>query len=438
MNAASTQLSDSALNQAARNVGTPFYAYCAETLRQRIRAVRAALPQVDFLYSMKANPNLSLVRLIAREGMGLEVCSMFEMEACLVAGVSPSRMIFVGPAKSPAEMIRALQLGLKAIVVESLGEIETLSRLCAELGLSEQAVVLRINPDFHVPGARLSMSGKPTQFGIDAADIDMALRLLANATRLRLSGLHVYMGTRILDATVVAENTRLILALAEDVMQRTGAPLNFVDIGGGWGVGYSETEQSLNLGSLKASLGPLTADWRARFPATQLVVELGRYIVAEAGVFVTAVRQVKTTRGKTFASCDGGSNCHGAAGQAASFQRNFPIRALGDHPGPITPWMVSGPLCTPTDIIAHSAPLPALRVGSLLCIDRSGAYGLTASPTQFLSFGSPAEVLFDGPTMTVIRERQELKDLLMRQNPRQLPFAAADGGTCIEPLFEEA
>ena len=437
MDKASTPLSDAVLMRAARDVGTPFYAYCAEALRQRVRAVRTALPQVDFLYSMKANPNVSLIRLIAREGMGLEVCSMFEMEACLVAGVSPSRMIFVGPAKSPAEMARALQLGLKAIVIESLGEIETLSRLCADLGLAEQAVVLRINPDFHVPGARLSMSGKATQFGIDATDIDAALRLLADAPRLRLSGMHVYMGTRILDAAVVKENTRLILALAEDVMQRAGAPLDFIDIGGGWGVAYSETEQPLDLTSLKAALGPLAASWRSRFPATQLVVELGRYIVAEAGVFVTAVRQVKTTRGKTFATCDGGSNCHGAAGQAASFKRNFPIRALGDNSGPVTPWMVSGPLCTPTDVIAQDAPLPALRVGSLLCIDQSGAYGLTASPTQFLSFGSPAEVLVDGSAITVIRERQGLKDLLSRQNPRPLPADAGPSRVCLEPLYEK-
>jgi diaminopimelate decarboxylase len=438
MQPASSPIPDPVLIRAAQDIGTPFYAYSAEALRARVRTIRTALPQADFLYSMKANPNVSLVRLISREGMGVEVCSMFEMEACLVAGVSPSRMIFVGPAKSQAELARALQLGVKAIVLESLGEIAALSQLCVDLGLARQDVALRINPDFHVPGARLSMSGKATQFGIDADDIEAALDLLCRAPRLRLSGLHVYMGTRILDPRVVEENTRLILALADSVMQRAGRALDFVDIGGGWGVAYAETETPLGLPALSAALAPVLDGWCACVPATRPVIELGRYIVAEAGVFVTAVRQVKTTRGKTFAICDGGSNCHGAAGQAASFKRNFPIRALGTPAGAATPWTVTGPLCTPTDVIAQDALLPPLQPKALLCIERSGAYGLTASPTQFLSFGSPAEILVDGAAVTVIRERQGLKELLSCQSPRPLSVPAEPARVPAEPLLEKA
>lgn len=428
---------DTVLTHTARTLGTPFYAFSAEALRARVRGVRAALPMADFLYSMKANPNVSLVRLISREGMGVEVCSMFEIEACLVAGVAPSQMIVVGPAKSHAELIRALQLGVKAIVIESLGEISTLARLCDDLALT-QAVAVRINPDFHVPGARLSMGGKATQFGIDTNDVGAALALVAGAPRLRLAGLHVYMGTRILDHRVIEENTRLILALADDVARQAGHPLDFVDIGGGWGVAYSDAEQPLSLPSLAAGLGPVLAAWRDRNPATRVVVELGRYVVAEAGVFVTAVRQVKMTRGKRFATCDGGSNCHSAAGQAASFKRNFPIRALGPVAGAPLVWSISGPLCTPTDILAQDVVLPPLAAGSLLCIAQSGAYGLTASPTQFLSFGSPAEVLIDGTGIEVIREREGFKDLLSRQNPRAIAPPNDPRFADLQPLFEKA
>lgn len=412
-------LTPNQIDRAAGLAGTPLYAYSAPAFRQRVQTLRAAVPDAEFVYSLKANPNLSIVRCLTQEGVGTEVCSAFELETSLAAGVPAARTIFVGPAKAPQEIRRAIAVGVKAIIAESLEELALIDTLAAEAGCI-QPVALRINPAFHVPGAKLSMSGKPTQFGIGAEEIDAALALCAEARAVRLAGLHVYMGTRILDHAVVAENTRNVLALADDIIARAGHPLDFVDIGGGWGVPYAEGETALDLPALAASVNAMTTAWKGRNPGSRIIIELGRYMVAEAGVFVTAVRYVKTSKGVRFAVCDGGANVHGAAGQAASFRRNFPIRAVSPRPGPSEPWNVSGPLCTPMDVIGQKVALPPLQPGDLLCIDRSGAYGLTASPAQFLSFASPAEVLVDGAQITRIRKPGTLEAHLAQFTPAEL------------------
>lgn len=417
------------VERAASLAGTPLYAYCARTMRDRVAQLRAALPQADFVYSLKANPNLSIVRCLAQAGAGTEVCSLFELETSLAAGVPAKQTILVGPAKSVQDIRRAIGAGIKAVIAESLDELSLIDALAAEQGRI-QAVALRINPAFHVPGAKLSMSGKPTQFGLDETLLPQALTLCRDLPNIALAGIHVYMGTRILDAGVVAENTRQILTLARRVADQAGHPLTFVDIGGGYGIPYASDESALDLAVLADGLNPLIAAWRRDNPGSRVIIELGRYMVAEAGVFVTSVRYVKRSKGQLFAICDGGTNLHGAAGQAAGFRRNFPIAAVRPHAGDLQNWCLSGPLCTPTDTIGQRVPLPPLKPGDLIRIDRSGAYGLTASPVHFLSFASPAEVLVDGDTITRIRAPGTLDAHLAQFAPLRL--------THSEPELTEA
>jgi diaminopimelate decarboxylase len=437
-----TGIPDEVLGRVAAAVGTPAYVYDAEALRGTVARLRQALPEADFFYSMKANPNLSILRLLAGLGMGAEVCSLFEIETCVAAGVAPARMIVVGPAKSDAELARAVSLGVKAVIAESLQEIVRIGAIAARMG-RRQRVGLRINPDFHVPGARLSMSGKPTQFGIDEGEIGAAIAAVAGDRHLRLSGLHVYMGTRILDHDVIVQNSRAILALAARVRGLAGHPLDFVDIGGGFGVAYSDRETDLDLAALGRTLGPLLREQAAREPGTRIVIELGRYVVAAAGSFVTRVRYTKVSKGVRFAICDGGSNCHAAAGQAAMFRSNFPMARVGGQSagksggragGAPGLWMIAGPLCTPTDIIGNQVAMADLSPGDLIRIDRSGGYGPSASPVGFLSFGTPAEVLADGRTLTVIRERATLADHLAPQTPRPLTTVGARKTRIMETL----
>jgi diaminopimelate decarboxylase len=430
-------LPDDILAKAAQAVGTPAFVYDAGCLRDGVARLRQELPGVDFFYSLKANPNLSIVRLLAGNeggaGMGTEVCSLFEIETCLAAGVRPERMIMVGPAKSDEELARAVGLGIKAIIAESLQEIGRISAVATRMG-RHQRVGLRINPAFHVPGARLSMSGKPTQFGIDETGIEAAVAAVIGDRHLRLSGLHVYMGTRILDHDVVVQNSRAILALAVRVAALAGRPLDFVDIGGGFGVAYAERETDLDLAALGAALRPMLQAQQERNPQTRVVIELGRYVVAGAGSFVTRVRYTKTSKGVRFAVCDGGTNCHSAAGQAAMFRTNFPMSRIGKVAREKTPWTISGPLCTPTDVLGNQVLIDDLAPGDLIRIDRSGAYGPTASPVNFLSFGAPVEALVDGTTLTVIRERAGITEFLVPQTPRPVALGTRKTTRIMEAL----
>jgi len=269
------------------------------------------------------------------------------------------------------------------------------------------------------------MSGKPTQFGISEEDLGEAIALCSQARHIALAGLHVYMGTRILDHAVVAENTRNVLALADRVVAMARHPLDFVDIGGGWGVPYSADESALDFQAVTQEVNALCAEWKGRNPGSRIIIELGRYMVAEAGVFVTAVRYVKTSKGVQFAVCDGGANVHGAAGQAAGFRRNFPMDTVRPRQGARGPWNISGPLCTPMDTIGQKVELPPLHPGDLIRIDRSGAYGLSASPAHFLSFATPAEVMIDGDEITQIRTPGSLEAHLAQFTPKPLTSAAA-------------
>jgi diaminopimelate decarboxylase len=430
------------LHDLAARVGTPFYVYDAALVRARYRALTEALPGTQFFYSLKANPNLSLVGLLVAEGAGAEVSSRLELETAVAAGAPAGRILMVGPGKAEEDLARAVSLGIKAIVVESLAELDQIDRIAGRAGC-RQPVALRINPSFTVSGARLNMSGRPTQFGIDESNLEAALRRVAACAHLRLVGLHVYMGTRILAHETIVENTRGILDLAARMTEALPEPLEFVDIGGGYGVPYYEDESPLDLAALGAAMRPLMSGFCDLHPETRIAVELGRYMVAEAGRFVTAVRQVKTSKGAQFAVCDGGSNLHSAAAGQGFMRRNFPVSLVPNPAGPskpddISPWSLTGPLCTPMDVIAKDVPLAAPAPGDLICIHQSGAYGATASPVNFLGFGAPAEIMIDGETATLVRERAELQAFLDEQIPRQIPCqirAQAETPAALQPAL---
>jgi diaminopimelate decarboxylase len=224
------------------------------------------------------------------------------------------------------------------------------------------------------------------------------------------------MGTRILDASTIRENTRRILQWAVRIAETSGGPLAFVDVGGGFGVKYFDGETELDLEILASELAGPVEDFRKRFPSTKIIFELGRYLVAHAGVFVTAVRYVKRCGDTLFAICDGGSSCHAsAAGLSSLFRRNFPITRLAGSSNRSAVYTLTGPLCTPTDVIAENVLLGELESGDLLGVHQSGAYGATASPVHFLGFGHPAEVLVDDRTVLLIRAPTSIKDVLAAQ-----------------------
>jgi diaminopimelate decarboxylase len=404
------------LRALAQAIGTPYYCYDANDVRARFRHVQATLPRgLSYLYSLKANPNKAVVEILHAEGAGCEVCSGTELEIALAAGVPPRRIIFVGPAKSVEELTRCVELGLRAVVIESLPELLLVERIASSRG-AVQAVAFRVNPAFQPTSARLVMGGKPTHLGIDEEQIVEAVSLLRECNHVLLAGIHVYLGTRILDVGTIRDNTKRILALAGRVAEFARRELAFVDVGGGFGINYFKGEAELDLLAVGTELRPVVEGFKRRCPSAKILVELGRYLVAPSGIFVTSVRYVKRCKGKLYAICDGGSNCHAsAAGLGSLFRRNFPLARLAGAGSRTAVYTVTGPLCTPTDVIGEDVTLPELAAGDLIGVYCSGAYGPSASPVFFLGFGHPAEVLHDNGKVRLIRKRTTVNEVLASQ-----------------------
>ncbi|MGW9440656.1 diaminopimelate decarboxylase [Streptomyces sp. NPDC055607] len=403
----------------AEEYGTPLFVYDADVLADTYRTLRGLLPgAADIFYSLKANPNVSVCALLNSFGAGAEVSSHAELATALRAGVDPGDIIFLGPGKDERELTACVEAGIHAIVCESLDELELLDSLLAAAGRDGFPVLLRVNPAFGSKGSGLAMGGKPRQFGIDEAELRGSGHRLAALRNIRVKGVHAYMGTRFLDHEDVVENTRRILATAEDLSEELGFPLETVDFGGGLGVAYFDNEKDLDLDALGAGLTEVITPFSARHPGCRMIMELGRFLTATAGTYVVRARYVKESMGESFVVADGGTNHHMAAVGVGSFvKRNFPVRHLEDRAGGAPrPYSVTGPLCTPNDVVAKKVPLPEVRPGDLLAVERSGAYGPTASPGLFLSHGFPAEVLVRDGRAHLIRERDTTEDLLAKQH----------------------
>jgi diaminopimelate decarboxylase len=406
----------------ARRFGTPLYVYDGDVLTSTITGLRAALhPSLEVFYSLKANPNISVYNMLRAGGARAEVSSMVELRTALLAGTAPADIIFLGPGKSRRELTACLDTGVYAIVCESFDELDDIERLAAERGV-RQRVLLRVNPTCAISGSRLTMGGKPRQFGIDEARVLEAGDLSKRYRHADVAGIQVYMGTRILDVDVVGKNTRYVLDLAERVAEATGIRLDTVDIGGGLGVAYFDGEDDLDPVDVGTEINPLLDKFAAAHPETRLIMESGRFLTGRAGVYVIGVRYVKESMGERFAVADGGTHHHMAAVGIGSFvKRNFPAVLLSDRvAGEPQPWNVTGPLCTPNDSILKQAQLPPLVPGDLVGIERSGAYGPSASPGLFLSHGFPAEVLVSGGEAYLVRSRDEPEDLLRPQHLHHL------------------
>ncbi|MEI5527099.1 type III PLP-dependent enzyme [Streptomyces brasiliscabiei] len=408
------------VSELARRYGTPLFVYDGAVLRDRFHGLRDRLhPAMEIFYSLKANPNISVCALLHSFGAGAEVSSLVELTTALRAGVPPEQVIFLGPGKSREELAACLDTGIHAVVCESLPEVALVDELARDRGV-RAPVALRVNPRFSVRRAALAMGGKPRQFGIDEEELfDLAARtdLAKRFPGVDLMGVQVYMGTRILHEDVIVENTARILDLAERLSAAFDVDPRMVDVGGGLGVAYFDGESDLDAKSLTDRLNPVVDAFSARHPGTRLIMELGRYLTAEAGTYVMGVRYTKTSMGERFAVADGGTHHHMAAVGIGSFvKRNFPMAVLNrlDEP-PAEEWNVTGPLCTPGDTIGRKVPLPPVRPGDLIGVHRSGAYGPTASPGLFLGHGHPAEVLVHEGRCHLVRERDHPDDLLRRQ-----------------------
>ncbi|MBN8940273.1 MAG: type III PLP-dependent enzyme [Rhizobiales bacterium] len=385
----------------AERFGTPLYVYDAGTMRRSHDRLAAALAGFAAIhYSIKANPNPAVIKVLIGQGAGVEIASLGEYRLARSAGAAPENILFAGPGKRAAELEAVIAEGIGEIHLESLEEIARIERLAA--GRSAPVpVAIRFNPVAEVQGGAMRMGGRPAPFGFDEEGLDGVIDRVQSSRTFDLRGVHMFAGTQILDADILAGQWAHGLAVAGRVARRIGRPLKTIDLGGGLGIPYFAGEAALDLARLASHVPALVAAQQAD-PLTRdarVVVEPGRFLVGPAGLYVARVLAAKTSRGARFLVTDGGMHHHlAASGNLGQIiKRDYPVLAparMGEAASVTA--AIAGPLCTPLDMLARKAALPDLGEGDLIAVLQSGAYGLTASPVGFLGHPAPAEVLVDG------------------------------------------
>lgn len=410
------------LYQLADAYGTPFYLYHGEMIVDRLYQIRQALGEgVEVFYSIKANPSLAIAQILASEGAGVEVASGGELVLVEGAGFPASDIVFAGPGKTDAELDRAVRLGIFAVNVESLSEIDRLSA-SAERNGHTAGVGLRINPARQLVGSQMRMGGLPSQFGIDETGLEEAIHRTLERPNLLFRGIHTYTGTQVFDVDALLEQCQAVIDIARKAADLTGRPLEMIDFGGGFGVPYFEQMPDFDLDRFGNGFQELAASCREdpSLRGCRLIFELGRYLVADAGIYITRVVDVKRSRGKTFVVTDGGMHHHlaGTGNLGQVFRKPYPLRNLSRvNAEPAEAVAVVGPCCTPLDTFGSDIPLADAENGDLIGVFYSGAYGLSASSLHFLSHPTPAEVLLWQGHAHLLRAPGTPEDVLTGQHP---------------------
>ena len=373
---------------------TPLFVYVGALLAARIAEWRAAFPEtVQLHYAMKANPYPPLLAFMAERVDGFDVASGGELRAALASGMAAEHISFAGPGKRDRELEAAIAAGA-TLNLESIGEANRALAGAARLGITPRLAV-RVNPDFDLKGSGMKMGGGAKPFGVDAAEVPALVRRLIDAGA-DWRGFHIFAGSQALDAAAIAETQGQTVALAARLANDVGAPPPLVNIGGGMGVPYFPGDTAVDAVAVGAALADTLAARDPVLATSRFAMELGRWLVAEAGVYLTRIVDRKVSHGETFLVTDGGLHHQLAASGnfGTVIRRNYPIALANRFGGePAETVSVVGCLCTPLDRLGDQVALPAAQVGDLVALFQAGAYGATASPAAFLGQGPAREML---------------------------------------------
>lgn len=370
--------------------GTPLFVYSRDRVRQRIADLRVALPErVAIHYAVKANPFAPLLAEMNGLVDGFDIASAGELAHVLAVGADPELVSFAGPGKRDEELEAAISAGV-TLNLESEAEAERALGIADRLGKTPRLAV-RVNPPFELRGSGMKMGGGAKPFGLDAERVPaLARRIIEAGAEWR--GLHIFAGSQALDPEAIIEAQANTLALAAELIDRIGTPLPRLNMGGGFGIPYFDRDQPLDI----ARIGAALAERIDVLPDTELALELGRYLVGEAGVYLTRIVDRKESHGAVFLVTDGG--LHHQLAASGNFgtvvRRNYPLAIASRFDAdPEEQASVVGCLCTPLDRLADDAVLPRAEVGDLVAVFCAGAYGATASPAAFLGHGPAREIL---------------------------------------------
>lgn len=375
------------LTRLVQRIGqTPFYAYDRQLLTQRFNELRQYMPDdLKIHYAIKANPMSALVQHMATLVDGFDLASINEMQTALNTPMTAKHISLAGPGKRPEELKQAISAGI-TIHVESPHELETIAQIEQNTGLQSH-IAIRINPAFELKASGMKMGGGPKQFGIDEEQLPKILKRI-KALNIDFIGFHIYSGSQNLKAESIIDAQQKSLNLANKLSEHCPTPIRKLNIGGGYGIPYFPGEKPLNIQQVGDALDKAMSDFKKAQPQTEIIIELGRYLVGEAGVYVSQVIDKKISRGQTYLVVNGGLHHHLAAsgnfGQV--IRKNYPV-AIGNKMQSTSMETVNivGPLCTPLDILGDKMQLPKAEIGDFVVVYQSGAYGYTASPQQFLS-----------------------------------------------------
>lgn len=388
-------------------------------IRRRHSAVRKSFSSFDLFYSVKANPSLGVLSLLSSLGSGMEIASAGELFLAREVGCDVLDIVFAGPGKTDAELEEAVISGVFAVNVESMRELGRLGRIAALAGIRARAA-LRINTVSGLSEAGVGsagplhrdMAGGPSKFGIDEEKLGQLVEHW-DRRNIDIVGVHVYTASQILNPDEIVENARRTVRAAAEVEKLTGEDLMAIDFGGGFGVPHYDDETPIEIGALAARVQEVFAPYIEK-DGTRLILELGRYLVSECGIFVSRIVELKDSRGERFVITDGGMNqflrpvLTGVKHQARVLNRlgaTLPSTAK-----------LTGPLCTPIDVGSRELPIPDdIAIDDLVGVFNAGAYGYSMSPQLFLSHPTPAEVMVLDGSPHLARRRGERRDLLFNQ-----------------------
>jgi diaminopimelate decarboxylase len=421
---------DVSVAEIAEKHGTPVYVYSSRTILEHFRKLRDAFAGAGsggqeplICYSVKANSNLSILKLMKDEGSGFDVVSGGELYRALKVGADPKKCVFAGVGKNDEEITYALEQGILLFNVESEEELANIDRIAGKLG-KKAPVALRVNPDVDPQThTYISTGKKETKFGVD---LTRAMRILQTAQQLKniaLNGLHVHIGSQITKVDPYVETMQRITAFLPEVA-KIGAKIEFLDIGGGFGIWYKD-KLARPAKEIAASILPMIQKMGCR-----ILLEPGRFIVGNAGILVTRVLYVKESGDKKFVICDAGMNDLIRPTLYSAYHRIWPVKTDPGHTGEAPDeeaWSgasavtdIVGPICESGDFFAKDRKLPVLKRGDLVCVFSAGAYGY-AMASNYNSHPKPCEVMVAGKKAEVVTARESMDDLL--RNERIVSFS---------------
>jgi len=400
---------DVALDEIARRVGTPCYVYSSRAVLSRFRAYDAALEGMPHLisYAVKANSNLSLLRLLAGAGSGFDIVSGGELYRVVQAGGDPSRVVFSGVGKTPQEIEYGLKSGIHAFHCESEGEVALIASLAARLG-KQARVALRVNPDVDAGTHPYISTGlREHKFGIDMAEAEAIYKKASESQHLAMEGVSCHIGSQILDMDALLEALDRLLELAAR-LRKAGLPIRHLDLGGGLGIPYKPSDQAPNIAEFAARVRQRMAG-----AGLLLILEPGRSIVGDAGVLLTRVLYRKTGASREFIIVDAAMN---DLLRPSLYQSHHEILALREAPRGTVRADVVGPVCESGDFLALDREMPNALPGDLLAVWTAGAYGFVLS-SNYNSRPRPPEVLVEGGSWRIVRARETYEDLVRGEQP---------------------